>query len=61
MINKFLIKKPIITEKATQMSSLRKYMFLVEKNATSPEIKKAVKEIYKVDTVRVNIINTPSK
>ena len=60
-MNKFLIKNLIITEKATDLSKRGKYVFLVEKNATAPEIKKAVKIIYKVDAVKVNIINAKPK
>ena len=37
-MNKFLIKNPIITEKATQLSAMRKYVFLVADGATKPEI-----------------------
>jgi len=61
MTNKFLIKHPIITEKATQMSSMGKYIFLVEKGATKPEIKKAVEGIYKVNVENLQVINTRPK
>ncbi len=61
MINKFLVKRPIITEKATRMSAFGKYIFLVDDKAASPEIKKAIKEIYKVDVIRINIVNTRPK
>lgn len=61
MANKFLVKNPLITEKAAQMSSLGKYMFLVDDNAVAPEIKKAIETIYRVGVVKVNIINAKSK
>jgi len=61
MINKFLIKNPLITEKATAESSLGKYTFLVDKKANKPEVKKAVENIYKVKVVDVNVINTKPK
>jgi len=57
----FLIKKPLITEKSTDLSKTGKYVFIVKPNATKPEVKKAIKEIYKVDPVLVNIVNKPSK
>ena len=60
-MNKFIIKNPIISEKATQMSSFGKYVFLVMNSATKPEVKKALKEIYKVDVDRVQMINIPDK
>ena len=34
---------------------------MVESHATKPEIRKALKEIYKVDAVQVNIVNRPPK
>ena len=60
-MNKFVIKHPLITEKATAESRLRKYIFLVDKSANSPEIKKAIHAIYRVDAVRVNLINVKPK
>jgi len=57
----FLIKKPWVTEKATILSEKGKYIFIVKNKASKPEIKKAVKEVYKVDAVSVNVINRPPK
>ena len=60
-MNKFLIKNPIISERATQMSHLGKYVFLVDDKATKPEVKKAVEGIYKVNVERVHVINAKPK
>lgn len=60
-MNAFIVKKPLVTERSTDLSKLGKYVFMVEGSATKPEVKKAVKEIYKVDVVSVNIVNKPSK
>lgn len=57
MLNSFLIKKPWVTEKAAMLSGLNQYVFLVTKDASSAEIKKMVKSLYKVDPLKVNIIN----
>lgn len=57
MSDLFLIKKPIVAEKATDLAKLGKYVFMVSRGATKPEIKKAIKEIYKVDPTSVNIVN----
>ncbi len=57
MIDQFLIKKPIVTEKSTMLHSFNQYVFMVKAGASSAEIKKMVKTIYQVDPVRVNIIN----
>ncbi|OGY98685.1 MAG: 50S ribosomal protein L23 [Candidatus Liptonbacteria bacterium RIFCSPHIGHO2_01_FULL_57_28] len=51
-----LIKRRIITEKATLLAGLGKYVFLVKDSATKSEIKKAVKELYKVDATAVTTI-----
>jgi len=57
MHDTFLIKRPWITEKSTALSAKGKYVFLVSAGATKPEIKKAVKEVYKVDAISVNVVN----
>ena len=60
-MNKFLIINPIITEKGTAMSTFRTYLFLVQNSATKPEIEKAIRGIYKVEPIKVRIINAKSK
>jgi len=57
----FIIKKPLITEKATDASHMNKYIFRVASDASSAEIRKAVNEIYGVNVVKVNIINRKPK
>jgi len=61
MADVFLIKKPWVTEKSTGLATMGKYVFIVKSKATKQEIKKAVKEIYKVDAVAVNVVNRPPK
>ena len=61
MTDAFIIKKPWITEKSTDLSTSRKYVFLVKDGASKPEVKKAVKILYKVDAVSVNMVNRPAK
>ncbi len=56
-----IIKKPWITEKATAANVAQKYTFIVQSHATKPEIRKAIKEIYKVDAIQVNVVNRPPK
>jgi large subunit ribosomal protein L23 len=57
----FLITRPHITEKAALLSESGKYVFVVQKHASSAEVKKALKQIYNVDAVKVNIVNIPAK
>ena len=56
-----IIKRPIITERATDLNAIGKYVFMVAPNATKNEVKKAVKAIYNVDVVAVNIVNQHAK
>ncbi len=61
MANKFLIKNPIITEKAIAGGALGKYIFLVDKSATVNEIKKLVETQYNVKVEKTNTINVKAK
>lgn len=56
-----IIKNPRITEKAALSSEKGAYTFDVATTATKNEIKKAVKEMYKVEPVKVNITQVKSK
>ena len=60
-MNKFLIKNPIISEKATRQSAMGRYVFLVDKSLNKPEAKKLIKEIYKVDAIDVKSMNVRPK
>jgi len=61
--NKFyeILIKPIISEKATIGVSKGKYVFEVSNNANKIEIKKAIKDIYGVNVVKINVINKLGK
>jgi large subunit ribosomal protein L23 len=61
MANPFVIKKPWITEKSTDLTAVGKYVFMVSHDATKPEIKKAIHALYKVDAVQVNVVNRHPK
>jgi len=61
MADAFLIKKPWITEKSTDLTAAGKYVFVVKKGASKPEVKKAIHALYKVDVVAVNVVNRPPK
>jgi large subunit ribosomal protein L23 len=60
-MDKFLIERPVISEKATLGSSFGQYVFRVLPNATKPEVKKAVSAIYNVHVERVRIISVKPK
>ena len=59
--NSLLIKKPLISEKATELTTLNKYVFLVSPHTPKPEVKKAIESIYKVHVVKMNILNNITK
>ncbi|OGD65452.1 50S ribosomal protein L23 [Candidatus Berkelbacteria bacterium RIFCSPHIGHO2_12_FULL_36_9] len=58
---KEIILKPVITEKSMSGTSMGRYAFKVKNNANKIEIKKVIKEVYKVDPISVNIINMKGK
>lgn len=56
-----IIKRPVITERTSDMMNDRKYVFEVELRAKKTEIKKAVEEIFKVKVEKVNTLRMPGK
>ena len=56
-----IIIRPLITEESMAMTQNKKYAFEVMKNATKPEIAKAVEEMFKVDVLCVNTMNMKRK
>ena len=49
-----IIKKPITTEKSTNLQQFNQYTFAVSKNSNSFEIKNAIQMIFKVKVSKVN-------
>jgi large subunit ribosomal protein L23 len=56
-----VILSPVITEKATAASEHNQVVFKVHRDATKPEIKAAIEELFKVKVVSVNTINRKGK
>lgn len=56
-----IIKRPIITERSTDMMEQSKYTFEVAMKANKTEIKKAVEEIFGVKVEKVNTMRVPGK
>ena len=56
-----VIKKPIITEKATLASESNAFVFLVAMDATKPMIKEAVESVFGVKVKAVNTTITKGK
>ena len=51
------IKSPIVTEKSTNLSEQNKIVFKVNKNLNKKLIKKNIEKIFKVEVIKVNIVN----
>ena len=49
-----IIKKPITTEKSTNLQQFNQYSFIVSKKSNSVEIKNAIEMIFKVKVTKVN-------
>jgi len=56
-----IIIKPIITEKASIGGAVNKYMFFVAPRANKVEVRYAIKDLYGVDAVKINIANVSGK
>tara|TARA_B100000700_G_C14354966_1_gene538881 strand:- start:185 stop:478 length:294 start_codon:yes stop_codon:yes gene_type:complete len=55
------IRSPIITEKATILSEQNKTVFKVHAKANKKNIKKNIEKLFKVNVIKVNIINRKAK
>ena len=53
-----IIIRPVITESSMDMMSQKKYVFEVRKDATKPEIAKAVEEVFGAGKVKVACVRT---
>lgn len=58
---RYLIKRPLITEKTTRMMEENKYCFLVDPKANKTEIRQAIEQIFKVKVKSVNTMNVMGK
>ena len=59
-LEKVLIR-PLITEKVSMMGSFGQYVFEVAPKANKVEIKRAIKQVYGVTPVSVNVMNVSGK
>jgi len=56
-----VLRRPLITEKATLLKEEDKYAFEVAGKATKSQIKKAVEHAFKVKVSKVNVMMVPGK
>ncbi len=60
-VNALIIRNPRITEKASFITEEGAYTFDIDPRANKLQVKKAIKEIYEVTPVKVNIVTIPAK
>ena len=58
---KEIIKKPVVSEKSSEMNEAGKYTFIVDKDCNKIEIAKAVEKMYGVTVQDVNTIRYSGK
>ena len=51
------ILSPLVTEKSTNLSEINKVVFKVNRLANKKSIKKSIEKIFKVNVIKINIIN----
>lgn len=56
-----IVRRPIVTEKATILLEDNKYTFEVDPRSTKDQIKAAIEELFDVKVVKVNTQNPPEK
>jgi large subunit ribosomal protein L23 len=53
--------KPVVSEKSYGLQDAGVYTFIVQPDATKPEIRDAVEAIFNVKVLKVNTLNRPGK
>ena len=55
------IISPLVTEKSTNLSEYNKIIFKVHSKANKKNLKNSIEKIFKVNVIKVNIINKKSR
>ncbi|MBL0348829.1 MAG: 50S ribosomal protein L23 [Elusimicrobia bacterium] len=56
-----VLRRPLVTERTTQLREQNKFVFEVDPGATKGQIREAVQSAFKVDVLDVNTMNVPGK
>ncbi|GGG29211.1 50S ribosomal protein L23 [Lysinibacillus alkalisoli] len=56
-----ILKRPVITERSSELMAEKKYTFEVDTRANKTQVKSAVEEIFGVKVEQVNIMNYKGK
>jgi len=55
------LRRPLVTEKNTELQAQGKYAFEVAREANKHQIKQAVERAFKVEVTAVNVMTVPGK
>jgi len=56
-----ILRRPVVTEKSTDLQEGRRYVFEVAPSATKHQVKWAVQEAFDVKVIKVNTMNVRGK
>ena len=56
-----VLRRPLVTEKNTDLHALGKYAFEVAREANKPQVKEAVEKAFKVTVTGVNVVTVRGK
>ena len=56
-----IVLRPVISEKSMDQSQRGRYTFRVHEDANKLQVKQAVEELFKVQVIDVNVLNTKAK
>ena len=56
-----ILKRPVITERSSELMAEKKYTFEVDTRANKTQVKDAVEEIFGVSVEKVNVLNYKGK
>jgi len=56
-----VLRRPLVTEKNTELQMQGKYVFEVDEGANKPQIKQAVEKAFDVTVTGVNVMNIRSR
>jgi large subunit ribosomal protein L23 len=61
MTSRDIIVAPVITEKSMSGTQIQQYTFEVHSRASKTMIKHALRDIFKVDVIKINTVNVSGK
>lgn len=56
-----VLRRPLITEKSTDLQTQNKYAFEIASGASKPQVKQAIEKAFKVRVTGVNTMTVPGK